>query len=65
MATQYFLAAGHLAGGVVLLASARQRCFTLLFAIMFLYAPALSPLATNNRFHISDFVLQGAAHQKT
>jgi len=43
MATQYFLAAAHLAGGVLLLASARQRRFTLLFGIMFLYALAFAP----------------------
>ena len=43
MATQYFLAAAHVAGGVLLLASARQRRFTLLFAIMFLYALAFAP----------------------
>ena len=43
MATQYFLSAAHLAGGVLLLISARQRRFTPLFAIMFLYALAFAP----------------------
>ncbi len=43
VATQYFLAAAHLAGGILLLASARQRRFTLLFAIMLLYALAFAP----------------------
>ncbi len=43
VATQYFLAAAHLAGGVLLLASARQRRFPPLFAIMFLYALAFAP----------------------
>ena len=43
MATQYFLAAAHLAGGVLLLTAARQRRFPPLFAIMFLYALAFAP----------------------
>jgi len=43
VATEYFLAAAHLAGGVLLLAAARQRRFTVLFAIMFVYALAFAP----------------------
>ena len=43
VATQHFLAVAHLTGGVLLLASSRQRRFPLLFGIMFLYALAFAP----------------------
>ena len=41
--TQYFLAAAHLAGGVLLLVAARQRRFGPLLAVMLLYALAFAP----------------------
>lgn len=43
VATQYFLAVAHMAGGVLLLAAARQRQFARLFAVMLLYATAFAP----------------------
>lgn len=43
VATQHFLAAAHLAGGLLLLAAARQQRFAPLFAVMLLYALAFAP----------------------
>jgi len=43
IATQWFLAAAHLAGGVLLLAAARKRMFGGLFVVMCLYALAFAP----------------------
>ncbi len=43
IATQWFLAGAHLAGGVLLLAAARRRTFPGLFAVMGLYALAFAP----------------------
>lgn len=41
--TQWFLAAAHVAGGVLLLAAARQKTFWPLFAVMGLYALTFTP----------------------
>ena len=43
VATEWFLAAAHLAGGILLLLAARQRKFPGLFVVMLLYALAFAP----------------------
>jgi nucleoside transporter len=43
VATQWFLAAAHLVGGVLLLLAARKTTFRGLFAVMLLYALAFAP----------------------
>ena len=43
IATQWFLAVAHLAGGVLLLLAARERTFRRLFLVMGLYALAFAP----------------------
>jgi len=43
IATEWFLAAAHLAGGVLLLVAARQKTFWALFAVMGLYALTFAP----------------------
>ncbi len=43
VATQWFLAGAHLAGGLLLLAAARQRRFGPLLVVMLLYALAFAP----------------------
>jgi len=43
IATEWFLAAAHLVGGVLLLIAARQKTFWALFAVMGLYALTFAP----------------------
>ncbi|KPK50838.1 MAG: hypothetical protein AMK72_01225 [Planctomycetes bacterium SM23_25] len=43
IATEWFLAAAHLAGGVLLIVAARQKTFWPLFAVMGLYALTFAP----------------------